>query len=69
MEALRGAAIASSNDEEKALEGLLPSQEAVAICTDIQSLLKAAQSGSAVTSDLRHMLGHRAGKTTQAITG
>ncbi len=34
------------------------------ICTDSQSLLKALQSGSADTADLRRMLNKRAGKTT-----
>ncbi len=65
----RGAAFTSSNDEEKAamriaLEWFLPSQAAAAICTDSQSLLKAIQSGSADTTDLRRMLNKRAGKTT-----
>ncbi len=57
----RGTAFTSSYDEEKAamrmaLEWLLPSHAAVAICTDIQLLLKAIQSGSADTTNLRHML-------------
>ncbi len=65
----RGAAFTSSYDEEKAamrmaLEWLLPSHAAAAICTDSQSLLKAIQSGSADTTDLRRMLNKRAGKTT-----
>ncbi len=46
-----------------ALEWLSPSQAAAAICTDSQSLLKAIQSGSADTVDLRRMLNKRAGKT------
>ncbi len=46
------------------LEWILPSREAVAICTNIQSLLKVIQSGSADTSDLRRMLDQRASKTT-----
>ncbi len=63
------AAFTTSYDEEKAamrmaLEWLLPSHEASAICTDSQSLLKAIQSGSADTTDLRRMLKKRAGKTT-----
>ncbi len=37
---------------------------AAAVCTDSQSLLKAIQSGSADTTDLRRMLNKRAGKTT-----
>ncbi len=37
---------------------------AAAIYTDSQSLLKAIQSGSPDTSDLRCMLNKRAGKTT-----
>ncbi len=66
---LHGAAITSLYDEEKAamrmaLEWLLPSHTAVAICTDSQSLLKAIQSGSTDTTDLRRMLNKRAGKTT-----
>ncbi len=65
----RGAAFTSSYDEEKAamrmaLEWLLPSHATAAICTDSQSLLKAIQSGSADTTDLRRMLNKRAGKTT-----
>ncbi len=47
-----------------ALEWLLPSHAAAAICTDSQSLIKAIQSGSADTTDLRSMLNKRAGKTT-----
>ncbi len=39
-------------------------REAAAIFTDRQSLLKAIQSGSAETSDLRRMLDKRADKTT-----
>ncbi len=65
----RGAAITLSYDEEKAamrmaLEWLSPSHAAAAICTDSQSLLKAIQSGSTDTADLRRMLNKRAGKTT-----
>ncbi len=65
----RGSAFTSSYDEEKAamrmtLEWLLPLHAAVAICTHSQSLLKAIQSGSADTTDLRRMLNKRAGKTT-----
>ncbi len=41
-----------------------PSHVAAAICTDSQSLLKAIQSGSANTADLRSMLNKRAEKTT-----
>ncbi len=37
-----------------------------AICTDSQSLLKAIQSRSTDTTDLRRMLNKRAGKTTLA---
>ncbi len=56
----RGAAIISSYDEEKAamrmaLEWLSPSQAAAAICTHSQSLLKAIQSGSVDTADLRRI--------------
>ncbi len=47
-----------------ALEWLLKSHAAVAIRTDSQSFLKAIQSGSADTADLRCMLSKRAGKTT-----
>ncbi len=47
-----------------ALEWLLPSYAAIAICTGSQSLLKAIQSGSIDTADLRRMLSKRAGKTT-----
>ncbi len=47
-----------------ALEWLLPSQAAAAICTDSQSRLNAIQSGSEDTADLRRMLNKRAGKTT-----
>ncbi len=47
-----------------ALEWLSPSHAAAAICTDSQSLLKAIQSGSADTTDLRSMINKRAGKTT-----
>ncbi len=47
-----------------ALEWPLPSHAAAAICTDSQSLLKAIQSGSGDTTDLRRMLNKRAGKTT-----
>ncbi len=47
-----------------ALQWLLPSHDAAAICTDSYSLLKAIQSGSADTADLRRMLNKRAGKTT-----
>ncbi len=46
-----------------ALEWLLPSHAAAAICNDRQSLLKAAQSGSADTAYLRHKINKRAGKT------
>ncbi len=65
----RGAAFTSSYDEKKAamrmaLEWLLPSHAAAAICTDSQSLLKAILSGSADTTDLWRMLNKRAGKTT-----
>ncbi len=65
----RGVVITSSYDEEKvamrmALEWLSPSHAAAAICTDSQSLLKAIQSGSADTADLRSMLNKRTGKTT-----
>ncbi len=65
----RGAALTSSYDEEKTtmrmtLEWLLPAQEAVAIRTASQSLLKVTQSGSVDTSDLRRMLDIRAHKTT-----
>ncbi len=65
----RGAAITSSYDEEKAtmrmaLEWLSPSHAAAAICTDSQWLLKATQSDSADTADVRRMLNKRAGKTT-----
>ncbi len=57
----RGAAFTSSYGEEKvamrmALEWLLPSHAAAAICTDSQSLLKAIQIGFADTTDLRRML-------------
>ncbi len=57
----RGAAITSSYDEEKAakrmaLERLSPSHAAAVICTASQSLLKATQSGSVDTADLRRML-------------
>ncbi len=57
------------HDEEEAamrmqLEWLLPRREGTAICTDSQSLLKATQSGSAGTSDLRNMAENCAGKTT-----
>ncbi len=45
-------------------ELLLPSHEAVAICIDSQSLLKAMRSGTAGTSGLRRMLDKRAGNTT-----
>ncbi len=41
---------------KEALEWLLPSNAAVAICTDSQSLLKAIQCVSADTADLRCML-------------
>ncbi len=41
-----------------------PSHAAAAICTDSQSLLKAIQSGSANTADLRSMLNKQAEKTT-----
>ncbi len=47
-----------------ALELLLPSHEVVAKWTDSQSLLKAIQSGSTDTLDLRRMLDKRADKTT-----
>ncbi len=65
----RGTAFASSYDEEKAamrmaLEWLSPSHAATVICTDSQSLLKAIQSGSADTVNLRSMFTKRAGKTT-----
>ncbi len=65
----RGAAFTSSYDEEKAatrmeLEWLLQLHAAAVICTDSQSLLKAIQSGSADTKDLRRMVKKRAGKTT-----
>ncbi len=65
----RGAAFTSSYDGEKAamrmaVESLLPSHAAAAICTDSQSLIKAIQSGSADTTDLRRILNKRAGKTT-----
>ncbi len=65
----RGPAFTSSYDEQKAamrmaLEWLLPSHAATAICTDSQSLLKATQSGSADTTYLRRILSKRAGKTT-----
>ncbi len=65
----RIAAITSSYNEEtaamrKVLEGLLQSHAAAAICTDRQSLLKAIQSKSADTSNLRSVLNKRAGKTT-----
>ncbi len=58
--------ITSSNDEEKATlrMALSPSHAAAAICTDSQSLLKAIQSGSADTADLRSMLNKRTGKTS-----
>ncbi len=46
------------------LEWLLPSQEAVAIRTASQSLLKVIQSGSVDTSDPRRLLDLRADKTT-----
>ncbi len=49
----RGTAFTSSFDEEKA-----------AIWTDSQSFLKAIQSGSTDTTDLRRMLSKRARKTT-----
>ncbi len=57
----RGTAFTSSYEEEKAamrmaLEWLLPSHAAAAICTDSQSLLKATQSGSEDTTDLKRML-------------
>ncbi len=63
----RGAAITSSYDEVKAtihmaLGWILPSHAAAAICTDSQSLLKAIQSGSTDTADLRRMLNKRVGK-------
>ncbi len=65
----RGAAITSSYDEEKAamlmaLDWHSPSHAAAATCTDSQFFLKAIQSGSADTADLRSMLDKRAGKTT-----
>ncbi len=65
----RGAAITSLFNEEKAampnaLEWLLKSLAAEAIRTESQSLLKAIQSGSADTTDLRRMLSKRAGKTS-----
>ncbi len=65
----RGAAFTSSYDEEKAamrfaIEWLLPSLEAAAICIDCQSHLWAIQCGSADTSDLRRMLDHRTNITT-----
>ncbi len=47
----------------RALEWLSPSHAAAAICTDSQLLLKAIQSGSTDTADLRRMLNKRAGKT------
>ncbi len=47
-----------------AFELLLPSHAAAPICTTSKSLLKAIQSGSAHTTDLRRMLNNRAGKTT-----
>ncbi len=58
---ITSAAITSSNDEEKAamttaLEWILLSRAAAAICTDSQSLLKAIQSGSADTADLPRMV-------------
>ncbi len=46
------------------LECLSPSHAAAVSCTDSQSFLKAIQSGSADTTDLRRMLNKRAGKTT-----
>ncbi len=65
----RGAAFTSSHVEEKvamhmALEWLLPSHAAVAVRTDSQLLLKAIQSSSADTANIRRMLNKRAGKTT-----
>ncbi len=47
-----------------ALEWLLKSPAAATIRTDSQSFLKAIQSGSADTADLRCMLSKRAGNTT-----
>ncbi len=47
-----------------ALDCLLPSHAAEAICSDSQSPLKAIQSGSADTADLRRMLKKLARKTT-----
>ncbi len=47
-----------------ALEWHSPSHAAAATCTDSQFFLKATQSGSADTADLRSMLNKRAGKTT-----
>ncbi len=69
LQRLERAAFTSSYDAEKAAirmahEWLLPSHAAAVICTDSQSLLKAIQSGSADTTDLRRMLNKRAGKTT-----
>ncbi len=46
-----------------ALEWLLSSHTAAAICTDSQSFLKAIQSCSADTADLRRMLNKPVGKT------
>ncbi len=47
-----------------ALEWILPSHAAAVICTDSQSLLKAIQSGSTATADLRRIIKKRAKKTT-----
>ncbi len=64
----RRAAITLAGNEEKvamrmALEWLLPSHADAAICTDSQSLLKAMQSCSVDTADLRRMLNKPVGKT------
>ncbi len=62
----RRAAIIASYDEKKAamrmaLEWLLPLRDAVAISAESKPLLKAIQSGSADTFNLRRILDIRAG--------